>query len=86
MNQSATRNRATQAPARTPFAGFLSAEAYRAANRTPSQEQLVRFLTHQPRPLPVAPPAAHFSPAGLAWALTLLGAVLLGIVGAWLHH
>jgi hypothetical protein len=56
------------------------AEAFRAANPTPSQERLVRFLTHQPRPLPVPPPA-DFSPAAQAWALTLLGATLLGLIG-----
>lgn len=58
------------------------AEAYRAANPTPSQERLVRFLTHQPRPLPA--PKTHVSKGAVRLALTLLGAVLLGLIGACL--
>lgn len=60
------------------------AEAFRAANPTPSQERLVRFVTHQPRVLPA--PKTHRSKGAVQLAFTLLGALLLGIVGACLHH
>lgn len=55
------------------------AEAYRAANPTPAPAQLTAFLDADPRPLPA--PQTHLSPAVVKLALTLLGAVLLGLIG-----
>jgi hypothetical protein len=56
------------------------AEAYRAANPTPAPAQLAAFLDADPRPLP-APTQTHLSLSLLKTVLTLLGAVVLGLIG-----
>jgi len=59
------------------------AEVWRATNPTPAPAQLTAFPAADPRPLP--PPAqTHLSPGLLKATLTLLGAVLLGLIGALL--
>jgi hypothetical protein len=66
-----------------PFFTPRAAENWRAANPTPAPAQLAAFLNADPRPLP-APTQTHLSPGLLKAVLTLVGAVVLGLIGACL--